>query len=252
MLNVISKIKLLRGGKSGFELTGSDVLSTQQSRISDGIVRTRNLPVPLWSRELFHRLKYPVLVYTRHWLPVWDTLMERDYSSPDTLTFGQTDEWIASRLQEMWRDTEVHSIEDTSGGFRIECTIVMGGKNNSVKALISPESDGNIYLRTRELFERICEEYARLMTQNILPSSTEEIKAIAEEIDHNLTSLSDSEILEKILDLADKRGVQIGFTLEQLDAMLPETTTEDDAPVIISSTTENHQDFEDAPLAPED
>lgn len=250
MIKLISKVELLREGKAGFEITGNDVVSTTHSRISDAIIRTRALPVPFWSRKLFDSLKYPVLVYTRHWLPVWDILMDKEKETINQDALLGKEEWVVAKLQNLWRETTVSSIEDTPSGFRIEAKIVMGGKNNSIKALITEDSDANIYMRTKDLFERICEEFVRLMTQNILPSTTEDIKAIAAEIDENMANLTDDEILEKLIDLADKRNMQIGFTVEQFENMLPD---HEDRPVIISSSTESHSEFEEVEeVMPED
>jgi hypothetical protein len=248
MLKLITKVELLREGKSGFELSGLDVIrNTEHSKISDNIVRTRTLPVPFWSRDLFHALRYPVLVYTRHWLPLWDSYLTEDKMKLDNQKIAnypklKHDEWVIAKLQNIWKETTVHSIEDTPQGFKVIASIVMGGKNNRINCLIDEEADSNIYLRTQELFETICEEFAKLMTQNILPATSEEIKQIAGEIDQNLELLTDDQMLGKILELAEKRNVQIGFSVDQIMNALPDI--EDDTAVITSIKTEAPHEFE--------
>jgi hypothetical protein len=247
MIKLISKVELLRGGKSGFELTGVDVIrNTENSRVSDNIVRTRTLPVPFWSRDLFHALRYPVLVYTRHWLPIWNVYMNENKSKINQESLVNCpEEWICAGLTNLWKDTEIKSIEETPKGFKIVASIVMGGKNNGFAAIIDEDADHNIYARVSELFEDICEEFVKLMTQNILPATSEELKEIATEIDSNLGTLSDDEMISKMMELADKRKITIGFTVNDFNEILEELPLFGNTEaVIVSTETKNPEEFQ--------
>ena len=182
MIKLISKVELLGEGKKGFELTGVDVVrNTENSRVSDNIVRTRTLPVPFAPRQQFASLKYPLLVHTRHWLPAWNKYMseDKDHINQESLpTVPEGEEWITTKLTNIWKDTTIQSIEETPKGFRIKALILMGGKNCSINAMIDEEADYNIHDKTAVWFEDICETFNKLMVQNILPASSEEMYGV--------------------------------------------------------------------------
>ena len=229
MIKLVSKVELISQGRNGFEITGVDGLKlSNQNTISDKVIRTRSIPVPFNSRKLFVLLRRPFLIYTKHWISKWDELMHDDNSGIDSGKLAETkiEEWVYARLVSMWDVVDIISIEDTAKGYKVVGSIIMGGKQNKIAALIDPDCEDDIYSDVDELFSKICSEFTDLMTRNILPANPEEIRAIAGEIGNSLETLSDEDMLSKIIELADKRNLTVGFTIEGFEMAMTEYANE--------------------------
>lgn len=278
----ITKFKLLGGGDKGIEIHGIAITPAGDNRnvFTDDVIIKRKFPLNWKTRQLINRLRYPILVMTKHWRPEFSLKMNDTYSDIDSSKIDPKDAYSAL-LQTLWDASLIREVEFSKSGYKISGEVSLDVASIKANVLIQHDNDYNLYSMVEGILDELAETLLSMLQNPLGQYTADDARALIDKMggikEEDEDDISDDDI-ENLLAISSKRGMGVMLDSNRLgelaehaneenisseeeeededgDGMHQETTTFDDmmpsdeevaeaSPV--SSSTEDHDAFEDA------